>query len=255
MTILQAIILSIVEGITEFLPISSTGHMVLASVLMGIPQTEFLKSFEIAIQVGAILAVVGLYAKTKLFKKAVFTRLVVAFIPTAVIGLIFYKLVKGYLLGNLAVTLWALLIGGVALIIVEQYLGNRKAAEKEIEQMSLKQAAIIGVCQSLAIVPGVSRAAATIIGARLLGLSRVAAVEFSFLLAVPTMLAATGLDVIKSGWHFTSHEWLLLGIGFVAAYVSAFFAVKYFVKFVQTHDFTGFGLYRIFIAVVFLFGV
>lgn len=252
MGFLEAIVMAVVEGLTEFLPISSTGHLVLTADLLKVPQTEFVKSFEILIQLGAILAVVGLYAKSKLFQKAIFLRLCVAFIPTAVAGLLLYKFVKSYLLGNVAVTLWALFLGGIALIVVEKFLNRREeVSEKKIEDLSLKQAALIGVSQAIAIVPGVSRAAATIIGGRFLKLSRQAAVEFSFLLAVPTMLAATGLDIVQGSFSFSTSEWLILGVGFIGAYLSALAAVKYFLKFIQTHTFVSFGIYRIILAALF----
>jgi undecaprenyl-diphosphatase len=256
MTIIEALILSIVEGLTEFLPISSTGHLALASSLLGIPQTEFVKSFEIAIQLGAIAAVLTMYGRSRLFAAGMPLRLAVAFAPTAAVGLVLYPLIKAQLIGNVAVTLWALLIGGIALILLEWYLERRKRqspqAEKQIEQLTTKQFFLIGICQSLAVVPGVSRAAATIIGGRLLGLSRLAAVEFSFLLALPTMAAATGLDIVKSGWQFAGFEWVLLAVGCAGAYVSALIAIRFLLRYIQTRSFVAFGIYRILLAGIWL---
>ncbi|MCK5082931.1 MAG: undecaprenyl-diphosphate phosphatase, partial [Candidatus Omnitrophica bacterium] len=192
----QTILLGIVEGITEFLPISSTGHLILTSRLLNIPQSDFLSSFQIAIQLGAILAVVLLYARSLILEWEILKRVMAAFIPTAVIGLTFYKVIKQYLMGSELVVAWALLIGGVILIIFESFYKEKETSLGEISALSYKQAILIGVFQSFAMVPGVSRSAATIIGGLSLGLKRKTIVEFSFLLAVPTMVAATGLDII-----------------------------------------------------------
>ncbi len=242
MTVVQALILSIVEGITEFLPVSSTGHMILVSALLRIPETDFVKSFEIIIQLGAILAVVTLYWK-KLF--AGWRRVFIAFFPTAVIGLLLYKLIKTVLLGNPWIVVWSFAAGGVALLFLEKFL---KMQDKPITASS---AFLIGVSQSLSVVPGVSRSAATIAGALLLGISRESAVEFSFLLAIPTMAAATGLDLLKSGRQFTGNQYELLGIGFTGAFITALLTVKWFIAFVKTHSFVPFAWYRIFAALAF----
>lgn len=252
MDFLQAIILSIVEGISEFLPISSTGHMVLISVLLRIQQTEFVKSFEIFIQLGAILAVVVLYYKTFLQNKEVWKRIIVAFIPTAIIGYALYKIIKHLLLGNTMVTVLAILIGGIAMIVLELLHKEKDHHKEKIEEIPLKSAFFIGVFQSISVIPGVSRAAATIIGGLFMGTKRKAAVEFSFLLAVPTMLAATGLDMLKTGFSFSAYDYLLLSIGFVGAFVVALFAIKFFLKFVQKHTLIPFGIYRIILAILFL---
>jgi undecaprenyl-diphosphatase len=260
MDLFQTIILSIVEGITEFLPISSTGHLILTSHLLSIPQTDFTKSFEIIIQLGAILAVVVLYWKRILDSKKLWKPLLVAFIPTAVIGLVLYKFVKNFLLGNTIITLLALFIGGIVLIIIEKWweegptslpATQGHSGSLTIEDLSMRQSFLIGLAQSVSIIPGVSRAAATIVGGLFMGMNRKTAVEFSFLLAIPTMGAATGLDLVKSGFSFTQSEWMMLGIGFIGAFVTALFAVKYFLKFIQNHTFIPFGIYRIILAVLF----
>jgi len=247
--------LGIVEGVTEFLPISSTGHMILVGHLLGITETDFVKSFEIIIQLGAILAVVLLYWKKLLTNKKIFLRVCVAFLPTAVIGLIFYKIVKTYLLGSVSVVLWSLLLGGIFLVAFEYFRKGKVAHTKELETISYKQAFIIGLFQSIAIVPGVSRSAATIVGGLWLGISREVIVEFSFMLAVPTMVAATGLDLIKSGHSFSGNEFELLAIGFVTAFIFAILAIKFFLGYVKNHTFTSFGIYRILIAIVFFFAL
>ncbi|MDD2757839.1 MAG: undecaprenyl-diphosphate phosphatase [Patescibacteria group bacterium] len=251
MSILSAIILGIVEGITEFLPISSTGHMILASGILRLPSTAFLSSFEISIQLGAILSVVVIYFKYLLTQRTAVKNIIIAFIPTAVIGLTAYKFVKTYLFNNQTVVLWALLLGGIGLIIFELLYKEKPAATDAVEKMTVKQSLIIGVVQSLAIIPGVSRAAATIIGGLSLGIKRKTIVEFSFLLAIPTMLAATGLDLLKTGATFSGREWGLLAIGFVVSFLVALLAVKWLLKFIQNHSFISFGIYRIVVAVVF----
>lgn len=250
MNILHSIILGIVEGITEFLPISSTGHMVLTSELLHIVQTTFTKSFEIIIQLGAILAVVVLYWK-KLWNLETIKKLIVAFIPTGVIGLLLYKFVKIYLLGNATVVLWALFIGGIALIIFERIHKESSNSVQNISDISYKQAFMIGLFQSIAIVPGVSRSAATVVGGLWLGLNRTAIVEFSFLLAVPTMLAASGLDIIKNHSAFSSNQVASLIIGFIVSFVVALFAIKFLLRYIQKHTFNVFGWYRIAIALIF----
>lgn len=249
----HAVVLGLVEGITEFLPISSTGHMILAAQVIGIPNTEFLKSFEIFIQLGAIMAVLAVYWRKLFLSKKIFLRVAVAFIPTAVIGLLVYKVAKQYLLGNISVVVWALLIGGVALIVFERIHKGKDGKIQDIESMSYGQAALVGVFQSLAIVPGVSRSAATIVGGLLLGMSRTAVVEFSFLLAIPTMAAAVGLDLLKSAHSFTLDESLMLALGFCVAFVSALAAIRFLLRYVQRHSFASFGVYRVILALVFLF--
>lgn len=251
MDILQAILLGIVEGISEFLPISSTGHLVLATELLKIPQTEFVKSFEVIIQLGAILAVVLLYYKRLIKSRALWPIIILAFIPTAIVGFTLYPMIKGVLLGNTQVTLWALFLGGIALIVWELFYKEQPHHSNKVEDLSYKKALLVGVFQSFSVVPGVSRAASTIIGGLTVGLTRKAAVELSFLLAVPTMVAATGLDLIKSDFSFSANEWMILSIGFITAFLTAIAAVKFFLKYIADHTFIAFGIYRIVLALVF----
>jgi len=246
MNVLSAIILSIIEGVTEFLPISSTGHMILASTLLKIAETDFVKSFEIIIQLGAILAVIVLYWKKLWFYNM---RVLIAFIPTAIVGFLLYKFIKDSLLGNPWIVVWSLGLGGILLIFLEKF-----HTEKQ-KNMSLRDAFIIGIAQSFSIIPGVSRAAATIAGALLLGVKRETAVEFSFLLAIPTMAAATGLDLIKSAHNFSGNDYMLLTVGFVGAFITALITVTWFIKFVKTHTFIPFAIYRIAAALAFYFFV
>ena len=250
MDFITALILGIVQGISEFLPISSTGHLILASHLMGLKHTEFLKSFEIAIQAGTILSVVVLYWRSLLVDFEVIKRLAVAFLPTGLLGLTLYRLIKGYLLGSETVVLCSLLIGGILIIAFERWYREGENATGEIRAMSYKNALIVGLFQSVAMIPGVSRSAATILGGLLLGLKRKTIVEFTFLLAVPTMLAATGYDLTKSGSQFSLDQVQYLLIGFVTAFVVALLSIQFLLRFIKTHTFIPFGIYRIVLVIV-----
>jgi len=250
MTLVDSIILGIVEGITEFLPISSTGHMILVSQLLGIEQGAFEKTFEVAIQLGAILAVVLIY-KEKLRKDVeLWKKLIAAFIPTGVIGLLFHKWFEQ--LFNPVVVSGALIFWGIVFIVIELLYREKEHHISRPEEISYKKAVMIGVFQSLAMVPGTSRSGATIIGGMLLGMKRVAATEFSFLLAIPTMLAATGFELTKNLNALNGSNLGLLAVGFITAFVSAFFAVKFLLEYVKRHTFIPFGIYRIVVGVLFL---
>jgi undecaprenyl-diphosphatase len=245
---LHAVLLGIVEGITEFLPVSSTAHLILASRALGLTETEFLKSFEIIIQLGAILSVVVLYWR-KFLDIEVLKKLVVAVFPTGVIGLTVYKAIKGYLLGNVMVVLIALIVGGVALIVFERF---DRGVEREVDfkEITYRKAFLIGLFQAIAVIPGVSRSAATIVGGSLIGVGKRTIVEFSFMLAVPTMLAASGLELIKnrSALHGNMP---VLAIGFVVSFITAILAIKSFLSYIKKRDFSLFGWYRIALAIVF----
>ena len=250
MDILHALVLGIVEGVTEFLPISSTGHLILVGEFLKIPATNFQKSFEIIIQLWAILSVIVLYWKTLTTFETI-KKLIVAFIPTGIIGLVFYHIVKTYLLGNQYVVLWSLLLGGVAIIAFELWHKESETAIETVAEISYKQAATIGVFQALAIIPGLSRSASTIVGGLLLGLKRTTIVEFSFLLAVPTMLAASGFDLFKNASSFSSDQFGTLAIGFVVSFVVALWSIKFLLNFIKNHNFIPFGIYRIVVAILF----
>jgi undecaprenyl-diphosphatase len=245
---LHAVLLGIVEGVTEFLPISSTAHLILASRALGLAESEFLKSFEIIIQLGAILSVVVLYWK-RFLDFEVLKKLVVAVFPTGVIGLTVYKAIKGYLMGSLAVVLITLVVGGIALIVFERFQ-ERDDRDVDFREITYRKAFLIGLFQAIAVIPGVSRSAATIVGGSLLGVSKRTIVEFSFMLAVPTMLAATGLELLKSRAAL-SGNFGVLGIGFVVSFVTAIVAIKSFLAYVKRRDFSLFGWYRIALALVF----
>jgi undecaprenyl-diphosphatase len=253
MTYLHTLILGIVEGVSEFLPISSTGHLMLTSYLLHLKQTDFQKSFEIAIQLGAILSVVVLYWRALLVNFEILKRVTTAFIPTAILGFIFYKIIKRVLLGNNTVVLFSLLIGGIFLVLFELWHQKKQSASEELSAISYSKSFIIGLCQAVAMIPGVSRSAATIIGGLALGIKRKTIVEFSFLLSVPTMAAATGFDLIKSGGHFSSEEFNLLLMGFISSFIVALFSIKWLIHFIKNHTFISFGIYRILISLLFWF--
>ena len=252
MDILHGFIFGIIEGVTEFLPISSTAHMVLAAKVMGISQTEFVKSFEIVIQFGAILSVIALYWKRFLVDMESLKRILAAFIPTAILGLILYKLIKTYLLSNETVIVWSLLLGGLVLLVFENFHREKDSALDDISKLPYFKCIAIGLFQSLAMVPGVSRSAATIIGGLSLGLKRSTIVEFSFLLAAPTMLAASALDLLKSGSGFSSSQFGVLAVGFIVSFIVAIASIRFFIGYIKKHTFIPFGVYRIVAALVFM---
>lgn len=255
MNFLDVLALSAIEGLTEFLPISSTGHLILASKILRIGEPHFLKTFEIVIQLGAIMAVVVLYMKKFLSSINLIKKIIVAFIPTAVVGFIFYPIIKNFLLGSSTVTLNALFWGGVALIGVEWFLKRRKKETQNPSEITYRQALLVGTFQSFSVIPGVSRAAATIVGGLVTGLDRPTATEFSFLLAVPTMLAASALDIYKSREFISQTGSLTLFVGTVLSFIFAMLSIKFLINFVKKHDFTWFGIYRIALSALFWFFV
>ena len=251
MDLLSAIILTVVEGLTEFLPISSTGHMILAAVILGVAQSEFVKSFELFLEFGSILAVVVSYWRYFLDLN-VLKRVIVAFIPTGIIGLALYRVFKEILLGNAQIVLWALLLGGVFLIVFELFY-REKAGTNEISKIPYKHCLLIGLFQSISIIPGASRSAPTIMGGLALGMRRQTIVLFSFLLAVPTMIAASGFDLIMSANQFSTDQFQILIVGFFASFLVALGAIRLFLNYVKKHNFIPFGVYRIILVVLFYF--
>ena len=252
MSVFQAVILAIIEGLTEFLPISSTGHMIIGSYFMGIGSDPFVKTFTVAIQLGAIISVVVLYHKRFLQSLKFYMVLFVAFLPAAIIGLLFNDYVDA-LLERVDVVGWMLIAGGIFLVFTDKIFKSNTSSEDT--EVSFAQSWRIGVMQCIAMVPGVSRSAATIIGGMTQGLSRKTAAEFSFFLAVPTMLAATGYKLLKfylAGNSFGQQELVLLAIGNIVAFVVAMVAIRYFINYLTRHGFALFGYYRIFAGVVLL---
>ncbi|MBI3501150.1 MAG: undecaprenyl-diphosphate phosphatase [Bacteroidetes bacterium] len=251
MTTFHAIILAIIEGITEFLPVSSTGHMILASAVMKIQDAEFAKTFEIVIQLGAIMAVAVLYIKRFFVSINIYLKLIAAFIPTGIIGVLAYKTIKAYLFNPFVVSI-ALIVGGVILILLDKWTEEKKSSFEKPEDISYSGAVKIGLFQCLSMIPGVSRAAASIFGGIFAGFDRKLATEFSFLLAIPTMLAASGKDLWESKDMIHSDNIKLLLIGGIVAFIFAVIAVKGFISFVQKYGFKHFGYYRIILGILFL---
>jgi undecaprenyl-diphosphatase len=242
MNIIEAIILAIIEGLTEFLPVSSTGHMIIGSAIMGIEDNPFVKMFTVAIQFGAILSVIVLYRR-RFFKTFDFYfKLFVAFLPAAVIGFLLNDFIDS-LLENVLVVAIMLVLGGIVLLFVDKWF---KGGEIDFD-VNYREAFSIGLFQVIAMIPGVSRSAATIIGGLSQKLTRKAAAEFSFFLAVPTMFAATGYKMLKyyKETGFKPEDTNVLVVGNIVAFVVALLAIKSFVSFVTKHGFKVFGYYRI----------
>ena len=254
MTITQSIIIAIVEGITEFIPISSTGHMIITEKLLRLADDEFLKVFTVAIQLGAILAVVVLYWK-KFFdfsRWQFYAKLIIAVMPALIVGFLFSKRIDALLDSSLTVAI-SMLAGGIVLVFIDKAF--KKPVIRDEKQVSFLEAFIIGIWQCIAMIPGVSRSAVSIIGGMQQKLTRSAAAEFSFFLAVPTMLAATVYKLykyIKENGAFTSEQIKLLSVGNVVAFVVALMAIKFFITFLKKHGFRVWGVYRIIVGIALL---
>lgn len=251
MTYLHAIILGIIEGITEFLPISSTGHMVIASSMMGIEDNTFTKAFEVIIQFGAILSVLVLYWKRFIPKWGFYRKLFVAFLPTAILGFIVKDVVE-QLLGSVQIVAWALILGGLILVWSDKIFAHLTAMGRTTDDLSYGDSVKLGLFQSLAMIPGVSRSAATIMGGLTLGMNKKEAAEFSFFLAVPTMAAASGYKLLKIYKTIDLSQIGVLLVGCFVAFVVAMLAIKFFMGVVTRYGFRGFGFYRIALGVAIL---
>jgi undecaprenyl-diphosphatase len=250
MGILEAVILAIVEGITEYLPVSSTGHMIIASSILGIQSDEFVKMFTVAIQFGAILSVIVLYWKRFFQTFDFYLKLAVAFLPAAVLGFLLNDFIDS-LLENVIVVAISLLLGGILLLFIDKWLDNENSNDDEV---TWKKALTIGFFQVIAMIPGVSRSAATIIGGLSQKLTRKAAAEFSFFLAVPTMFAATGYKMLKyhKEFGFNADNIPVLMIGNIVAFIVALIAIKGFIAFLTKNGFKVFGWYRIIVGSIIL---
>jgi undecaprenyl-diphosphatase len=252
MSAIQAIILAIIEGLTEFLPVSSTGHMIIGSYFMGIASDPFVKTFTVAIQLGAIVSVVILYWKKFFQGFKFYFVLIVGFLPAAFAGLLFNDTIDA-LLERVDVVGWMLIAGGIVLLYIDRLFPEAITVDES--SVTYGQSFRIGLFQCIAMIPGVSRSAATIVGGLTQGLNKKTAAEFSFFLAVPTMLAATAYKLLKfylGGNSFGSDEIILLAAGNVVAFVVAMLAIKYFIGFVTRHGFRLFGWYRIAVGVTLL---
>ena len=249
MTIIQSFILGIVEGITEFLPISSTAHLIITSTLLGIKQTISSVAFEVIIQLGATLAIVAIYLNKINFKEIeLWKKVIFAFFPLAIIGFLLRHEIKE--LFNLYIVAWMFIIGGIVFFIVEKFYSEEKVKINSVENVNYKQALIIGIFQVFSLIPGTSRSGSTIVGGMLCGLSRKTAADFSFLLAIPTMFAASGYEFLKNIHSFRNENLLILTIGFVVSFISCYITVKWFLSFVKKYTLIPFGIYRIIVGIL-----
>jgi undecaprenyl-diphosphatase len=246
----KAVILGAIEGITEFLPVSSTGHLIIVNRWITF-SPEFTKTFDIVIQIGAILAIVYLFRKRLFipFPVNLWKKICIAVIPALILGALFGDVIQAALF-NATVVAIALVVGGVIMIFAERM--NKTVQTDAAEDISVKTALKIGAIQCLALIPGTSRSAASIIGGLFLGLSRKASAEFSFFLAIPTLAAASGYSLLKEGFNLDMREGLLLVIGFAGAFIVALVVVKAFMKYIQTRNFTLFAYYRIILGIIIL---
>ena len=252
MTIFDSIILGIIEGVTEFLPISSTGHLIVASEFLGLDQNSVNKAYEVIIQFAAILAVILNYPSKFTFKHIdLWTKIFIAFLPIAAIGFLFSKQVKAMF--SLEIVAVMFIVGGIVFLIVEKFYDESKHITSDVEDVTYKQSFYIGLAQIFALIPGTSRAGSSIIGAMLVGLNRKASAEFSFLLAFPVMCATTGYDLLKHHEELlTSANFANLAVGFVVSFIIAFLAIKLFLKFLENFTFVAFGIYRILFGILLL---
>ena len=252
MTIFDSIILGIIEGFTEFLPISSTGHLIVASHFLGIDQTSVTKAYEVIIQFAAILAVVFNYKDKFSIKKIdLWSKVFLAFLPIGAVGFVFSDQIKELFSINVVAVMF--IVGGLIFLIVEKFfLKDEASLIDDVEDVTIKQSLVIGFAQVFALIPGTSRAGSTIIGALLVGLSRKASAEFSFLLAMPVMSAVTAYDLLKHYKDFNDANLVTLAVGFVVSFIVAFITIKLFMKFLDRFTFVSFGVYRILFGVILL---
>lgn len=251
MEIFDSIILGIIEGFTEFLPISSTGHLIVASQALGIDQTNVTKAYEVIIQFAAILAVIFNYKEKFSIKKIeLWKKLILAFIPIGAVGFVFSSQIKELFDSQTVAMMF--IVGGIIFLIIEKFYKEQEYHIDDVEKVSYKQALYIGIAQIFALIPGTSRAGSTIIGAMLVGLNRKASAEFSFLLAFPVMCATTGYDLLKHYSDFAGANLIVLAVGFITAFIVAYITIKLFLAFLQRFTFVAFGIYRILFGIVLL---
>lgn len=251
MTYIDTFILSFIEGATEFLPVSSTGHLILTSALLGINEDDFVKAFNIIIQSGAILAVLAIYWRRFVPNLEFYKKLFVAFIPAAVIGLLIKSKID-VLLGSVSVVAWALILGGLVLVATDSKKFRDHSSRFDIANFPLKNCLQLGFIQCLAFIPGVSRSAATILGGVWLGLDQKSAAEFSFFLAVPTLIGASVVKGAKIVPQITPDQWGTLALGIILSFFFALVAIKLLMAIVQKYGFRHFGYYRILVGLVIL---
>ncbi len=248
MNLINSLILGIIEGITEFLPISSTAHLIITSRLLKIPSTEFIKFFEVFIQSGAILAVLLLYYSYVIKNKEVIKKIIISFVPTAIIGFLLFKIIKTIFFESYYLIIGSLFFVGLLFILIEVLISKKKIVlSKKINQLSNLTSIIIGTAQALAVIPGVSRAGIVIVIMMLLGYKRDQAALYSFLLAVPTIFAASALDLIKTDFSIilNQNNLLFLIVGFVTSFITAYISIKWLIGYLQKKSLVIFGLYRV----------
>ncbi len=254
MTLYEATILGIVEGVTEYLPVSSTAHIALTSQIMGVAQDDFMNSFNIIIQIAPIFSVMIIYFNTLFHSIEIWKKLVASFIPTGAIGFLFHKQIETMFSAN-SIVLW-MIATGVFFLIIEFLYTRRGHTTLELEDVTYKQAISIGFIQALSLIPGVSRSGSTILGGMLLGMKRELSMSFSFLLAIPTMTAASGYTLLKEYSTFSSDGIGMIAVGFLVSFVVGWAAVKSFLAIVSRYNFTPFGIYLIASGILFaIFGV
>jgi len=242
--IFDSILLGIIEGFTEFLPISSTGHLIVASEFLNIEQNSITNAYQVIIQFAAILAVVLNYKEKFSIKKIeLWKKLILAFIPIGIVGFIFSSQIKEMF--DIKIVAIMFIVGGIIFLVVERFYKETENHIDDVEKVSYKQALYIGLAQIFALIPGTSRAGSTIIGAMLVKLNRKASAEFSFLLAFPVMCATTGYDLLKHYQEFTDANLFILAVGFITAFIIAYITIKLFLKFLESFTFVAFGIYRI----------
>lgn len=249
MNFVDIIILSFVEGVTEFLPISSTAHLIFTAHFLNLAERALKESFIIAIQLGTILSALVIYAKTLAYDFSLIKKTVLAFLPTGILGLAFYPVIKNFL-SNEMLSAVMILVGGGALLLFEYWHKNRPEKVFDLSAVSYKQAMVIGFFQAIALIPGVSRSAATIVGGLWLGLTRKTTIEFSFLLAIPTMLAATVFEVGTNINLLSGQDINSIILGFVVSFVVGLVAIKTLVAYTEKYTFTPFGWYRIVLGII-----
>ena len=252
MTILDSTILGIIEGFTEFLPISSTGHLIVAAEFLNIEQNSVTKAYEVIIQFAAIFAVVFNYKdKFTIDKIDLWTKVLLAFLPIGIVGFIFSSQIKELFSINIVAIMF--IIGGIIFLVVEKFfIPNKSNLINDVEKVTYKQSLIIGIAQVFALIPGTSRAGSTIIGALLSGLDRKASAEFSFLLAFPVMSLVTAYDIYKHYHQFSNENLTTLAVGFIVSFFVAYLTIKLFLKFLEKFTFVSFGIYRIIFGVLLL---
>lgn len=254
MTILHSLILGIVEGLTEFLPISSTFHLIATSRWLSLANNDFLSTFEVVIQGGAILALLTIYLRTLLTNRTLSSRVLLSFLPTAVVGFVLYSFIKSYFFAATWLSWVIFVLVGLLFLLTESWVSSgRLNLRHSLESLTNAQALLIGLAQSLAVIPGVSRAGSVIVAMMFLGYRRDEAARYTFLLSLPTILAASSLDLLRSRSLFSQpNETFLLALGFVTSFVVAYFVVKWFLHYLSSHTLRLFAWYRFILAGIIL---